>query len=352
MLARTRAKFLIMAVMAGVIAFAVVEGLYWWRHVTVTSAWLDADFTVMGSGVNGRIKRIEVKKGDTVAAGTLLATMDSEIVELDIVSLEADLEQARAEKELVESELSAFRQDIQDQIETQEIIMASLSRELETLERRQEIAQSTMDRNAGLIQRKVISRQTNDTYRDRLLEITSNLRELQTKISEKQRKIAELKGMAVQEAIYKSRIQVIDRGIQKLEVRIRQSRRELAKMHIYAPLDAIVNEVYVNAGAYVEDGDRVFLLHDPKNLWIEAPVEDSEVRHVSVGQPVEIDIEAHPYVEFTGRVAAIGLVTVGSMSGNNDSSRGAPQLPVRIDLDQSDYPLWPGVRATVHIRIR
>lgn len=352
MLARTRAKFVLMAALVALIAFAVVEGLHWWRNVTVTSAWLDADFTVLGSGVNGRIERIEVQKGDSVKAGALLAAMDSEVVELGIVSLEADLEQARAEKALVENELNAFLQDIADQIETQETIIGLLGRELETLERRLAIAQSTMVRNATLIERRVISTQTNDAYKDRELEITSELRELQTRVSEKQRKIAELKGTMTQQAIFQSRIEVIDRGIQKLEIQIRQSRLELAKMHIYAPLDAVVNEVYVMAGTYVEDADRVFLLHDPARLWIEARVDDSEIRHVAVGQPVDIDIEAHPYVEFTGRVTAIGRATVGSMNGNNDASRAAPKLPVRIELDPSDYALWPGVRATVHIRIR
>ena len=352
MLARTRSKFLIMIVFVGVVAFAVAEGLYWWRHVTVTSAWLGADFTVMGSGVNGRIKRIEVQKGDAVKVGALLATMDSEIAELDAVSLEADLAQARAQKTLVENELNAFQQDIRDQIKTQETIVALQYRELETLKQRLSIAQSTMARNAKLIQRQVMSRTTNDTSKDRELEITSELRELQTKISEKERKIAELNGTTTQEAIFRSRIEVIERGIEKLEVRIQQARRELTKMHIYAPINAVVNDVYVNAGAYVEDGDRVFVLHDPAKLWIEAPVDDSQVRHVSVGQPVEIDIEAYPYVEFTGTVAAVGQATVGSMTGNNDASRGAPKIPVRIALDPSEHLLWPGVRATVHIRIR
>ena len=175
MLARTRAKFLIMIIFVGITAFAVVEGLYWWRHVTVTSAWLGADFTVMGSGVNGWIERIEVEKGDTVKAGTLLAQMDSEIAELDAVSLEADLAQARAEKTLVENELSAFQQDLRDQIKTQETIIALQSQELETLKRRLSIAQSTMARNAKLVKRQVISRTTNDTSKDRELEITSDL---------------------------------------------------------------------------------------------------------------------------------------------------------------------------------
>jgi membrane fusion protein (multidrug efflux system) len=171
-------------------------------------------------------------------------------------------------------------------------------------------------------------------------------------MSTKRRKIAELKGATTQEAIFRSRIDVINRGIQKIEVQIQQSRRLLAKRHIYAPIDAIVNEVYVNAGAYAEDGDRVFLLHDPGKLWVEAPVDDSDVRHVAIGQGVEVDIDAYPYVDFTGVVIAIGQATVGSMTGNNDSSRGAPKIPVRIALNPSESPLWPGVRATAHIRIR
>ena len=147
---------------------------------------------------------------------------------------------------------------------------------------------------------------------------------MKPRFSEKQRKIAELKGTTTQEAIFRSRIEVIDRGIEKLEIRIQQSRRLLTKMHIYAPIDAVVNDVYVNAGAYVEDGDRVFVLHDPAKLWIEAPVDDSQVRHVAVGQRVEIDIDAYPYAEFSGTVAAVGQATVGSMTGDNGRlARGA-----------------------------
>jgi len=351
-LARTRAKFLVMACLVGVIAFVVVEGLFWWRHVTVTNAWVGADFTVMGSAVNGRIKRIHVQKGDTVKAGALLATMDSEIAELDAVSLAADLEQALAKRSLVQNELRAFLQDAQDQIKTQETVLGLQSRELATLKRRMGIAQSTMDRNAKLIRRQVISRKTNDASRDRKLKVTSELRDLQTKMSEKRRKVAELKRTSAQEAIFKSRIDVINRGIEKLEVRLKQSRRLLAKMHIYAPISGIVNEVYVNAGAYAEDGDQVFLLHDPRMLWIEAPVDDSKIRLVSAGQRAGIDIDAYPNTNFTGTIISVGHATIGSMAGNNDSSRGAPKIPVRVAVDPSDDPLWPGVRATVHIRIR
>jgi membrane fusion protein (multidrug efflux system) len=351
-LLRARSKFLMMTIAVGLIAFGVVEGLFWWRHVTTTNAWVEADFTVMGSSINGRIHSIEANKGDPVRAGQLLAKMDTELVELNIASLLADLEQAKSQKKLIASELKAFQKDILDKVETQKTLITGQRRELETLQRRLDIAQSTMNRNEPLVKRKVVSEQASEKIKDRVLEITSKIDEVETKISEKNRKIAELEGMKVQEDVFYSRIQVIEGSIEKLKVRIEQAKRELSKMHIYAPFDAVINEVYVDAGNYVEDGDRVFLLHNPKNLWIEALVDDSEIRLLSAGQAVDIDIEAQPDFDFSGRVETVGRTTLGSMNGNHDNSRGAPKVPIQISLNSSKHLLWPGVRATAHIRVR
>lgn len=349
---RARLKLLLAAAVVAVVAIGVVEGLHWWRHVTVTSAWIDADFTVMGSGVNGRIKRIEVRKGDTVRQGDLLATMDSELAELDAVAIQADLAKARAERLRIEAELAAFRRDVKDRTESLKTVLVLQAREADALKRRLAIAEKTVDRNAKLIKRQTISRQTDDAARDRLLEVLADIREVETSMAEKRRKIAEMAGAEVEEAIFVSRLQVIDREIDKLGVRLRRAERQLAKMHIYAPIDAVVNEIFENAGAYVEDGDRVFLLHDPAALWIEAPVDEADIRHVTVGQDVEIDVDAYPYDTFYGKVRAVGQVTVSAINGGDGGERAAPSVPVIVDIDASDYVLWPGARATVNIRTR
>ncbi len=352
MLRRARLRILVLAALVVAIALAVVEGLHWWRHVTVTSGWIDADFTVMGSSINGRIKRIEVRKGDVVGAGALLATMDAEIAELDVASIRSDLAKAKAERAQVDAELRAFRQDIEDRVATLRAVLTLQRREAETLRRRLGVAQETLDRKAKLVRRQTISRQTEDDARSKLLEIASDLGELETEMAENRRRIEELKGRKGEEAIYRARAAVIDQEIEKLSIRLRQSERLMEKMHIHAPLEAVVNEVYVNAGAYVEDGDKVMLLHDPKKLWVEALVDDSEVRHLAPGQPVEIDVEAYPYETFYGVVTAVGRVTVGAINGENNASRATPQIPVIVDIEPTDRQLWPGARATVNIRIR
>ena len=345
-------KLVAMAAAVAVIAVGVVEGLYWWRHVTVTDAWVDADFTELGSGVNGRIAAIKVRKGDAVAKGDLLVAMDAEVAALDVDTLVADLERAKAARAQVAAELDAFRQDVSDRIDSLNDVLKLMARETETLRRRQAIAEETVARNAKLYRRQAIAKRVDDEARDKLLDVVSDLRDLETTMTEKRRRIAELEGSRVQEAIFESRIRVIDRDIDLLGVKLDQAKRQLRKMHIYAPIDGVVNEVFVNPGAYVEDGDRVLLLHDPKRLWIEAPVDDSVVRHVAVGQAVEIDVDAYPYDSFAGKVVAVSHVTAAAVQGEAAGARQTPRIPVIVDIDPTDKPLWPGIRATASIRIR
>lgn len=345
-------KIAALACLAGLAAVATIEGLHWRNHVTVADARIETDFTMMASSVNGRIEAIDVRKGDKVARGALLATMDSEVAALDAVSVEADLSKVRAEKQQVAAELAAFRQEVGDKIATLEAVLQLRARELQTLRRRRGIAQATVDRNTRLRRRDVVSKRAEDAANDRLLDVMVDLREVETGIAETKLKIAELEGQSTREAIFRSRIAVFDRQIDVLTVSLRQANERLRKMHIYAPIDGVVNEVFVNPGAYVEDGDRVLLLHDPAKLWIEAPVDETNVRHVAVGQSVKIDIDAYPYDAFRGVVAAVGQVTVGAMEGEKNVGRVTPKVPVLIDLEATDRPLWPGLRATVNIEIR
>lgn len=335
-----------------VVAVMVVEGLYWWRHVGVTDAWVDADFTELGSGVNGRIARIAVRKGDAVTKGDLLAEMDSELVALDVEAFAADLEKARAERAQVEAEMATFRQDLDDSIQSIKTILGVMARESAALDSRYVLADRTVSRNAQLLKRQAISKRAEDAARDKRLEIVSARRDLDSKMTQKQRRIAELEGSRIKEGVFLARIGVIEREIEALSVRLDQAKRRLRKMHIYAPISGVVNEVFVNPGAYVEDGDRVLLLHDPARLWIEAPVDDSVVRHVAVGQPVEIDVDAYPYDSFQGVVVAVGHVTAATISGAAADAQRTPRIPVIIDIDPTDKPLWPGIRATANIRIR
>jgi len=232
-------------------------------------------------------------------------------------------------------------------------------REHATWENRLTLAQGSVDRNKKLATRRAISARQMDEARDRLLDITSKLRSLETDIQTSQKKIRELESGLKKEAVYRSRIGAIDRAIDKIGVQLRQSKQRLTDMHIRAPINSIIDEIYVTAGVYVEDGDRAFLLHDPDALWLEAEVDESDIRQVVPGQTVSIEFDAYPFEYFEGTVRAIGNATLGSMgsggangSGKTVDPRLAQRIPVLIDLPNMERAVRPGMRASVNITVR
>ena len=69
-----------------------------------------------------------------------------------------------------------------------------MRRELSTLQERQAIASSSLERNNKLLNQSAVSRQRTDETQDKLLDITSDIRALHTQIVAKDSEIRELLG--------------------------------------------------------------------------------------------------------------------------------------------------------------
>lgn len=335
------------------IAIAVYEGMHWYQHVYEPNAKVEANFTVLSSSVNGNIEKVLVRRGDLVKAGQSLAFLDTEQAELDVLSLQADIEKERASRREVEAELQAYKTEQSGKISTATESIRQLKRELDTVNERWRIARKNVERNNKLLNRSMVPKQRIDDANDKLLEITGKRRDLQTQISIAEKQRDELRSTLVREKVYQSRIDVIDRNIDKTVVLLQRSRQRLEDMHVYSPIDGVVNEIYVNPGAYVEDGDRVFLIHDPKEIWIAANIDESDIRHVQIGQPVVINIDAYPFEDFGGQVRSIGQVTSEIISASSERRGGGGQrIPVIIDMQPIGKTVWPGMRVAVNIVIR
>jgi len=351
---KTLSRIGIAVLATAIIAVGVHEGLHWYGHVYEPNAKVEAELTVLSSSVNGNIKRILVRKGDAVTPGQKLASIDTTEAELALLSLEADLEKERAVRKQVEAELAYFLTDLENKLATARESVRQRKRELITVKERWAIARTNVERASKLANRSMVARQRIDEANDKLLEITSKRRDLQTEIRIQEKQVEELEGTRSQESIYRSRLGVIDRNVDKIMVLIQRARHQLDDMHIYSPIQGILNEIHVNPGAYVEDGDPVFLVHEPTNVWIEANIDESDIRHVQVGQRVVIDIDAYPFEHFDGKVRSIGQVTtavIGKETGARNGA-GAQKIPVIIDFPPIGKPVWPGMRVAVNIVIR
>ncbi len=343
---------------AAVIGFASVEAWHWWRHVDEANARVEADFTLLSSSVNATVAAVHVSRGDRVAQGALLASMKTAIAGLDVATLEAEAAKERAARDLVVAELAEYKREIHDKIATAKAAITLQRREHKAWDKRHRIAQENVDRQKQLASRRTISKRQLDDATDRLLDVTSKLRSLETALETKLNQLEELQSALQKEAVFKTRIEAIDRAIDIVNVQLRQSRQRLKDMDIRAPIAGIIDEVYVSAGVYIEDGDRAFLLHDPDGLWLEAQIDEVDIRQVVAGQAVTIEFDAYPFTYYKGTVRSIGHATLGSMTNGKLSGMGkvdprlAQRIPVLIDLPAMNKATWPGMRASVNIAVR
>lgn len=335
------------------VAVAVYEGRFWYGHVHEANAHVQANFTVLASAVNGKLAAVHAARGDAVSIGDLLVTMDDREATLAVASLAAETESLKTARDEVEAELVFFLSELGDRIATADAETRVLDATLDAVRARLAIANKSVERNTALASRSVVTRQRLDDANDRLLEMTERLRELEAKRSMSKMRVTELSGQRKRELVYRSRVAKFDRQIDESEVRLDIAKRQLEDMRVVSPIDGILNDVHVNSGTYVEDGDPLLLLHDPADLWVEAHISESDIRLVKVGQQVLVELDAYPFESFGGEVTSIGRVTVERLANQGgEAAIGMQRIQVQIALRDVAKPLWPGMRASVNIVVR
>ena len=114
--------------------------------------------------------------------------------------------------------------------------------------------------------------------------------------------------------------------------------------------------VYLPSGIHGFQG--LLLVHDPKKIWIDANVKETDIRKVEVGQNVDVTVDAFPDKKFGGRVIAIGnaatsefaLLPTPNPSGN--FTKITQRLRVRVAIDQEEKLLRPGMMVEIFIDVR
>lgn len=108
---------------------------------------------------------------------------------------------------------------------------------------------------------------------------------------------------------------------------------------VRAPLGGFVTEKLVQAGEAVRAGMPLYRVADLGVVWIDADVYEQDLRHVRIGEAVEVEVAAYPGETFRGRVSYI----------HPDMKQATRTVGVRIELPNADARLKPGMFAVVQI---
>ena len=158
--------------------------------------------------------------------------------------------------------------------------------------------------------------------------------------------------------VFDQDIKIASITLERLKARKRELEVDLSERQIHSPTDGIVDRIFKNPGEYVEDADELIIVHDPENVWVEANIVEGQIRHLEIGQPVKLHLNAYPFEMFRGEVIGIGQVTLNDLqetqSGaiSNKARKIEQRIPVKIKILDKPKITAPGMLVEVNIQIR
>jgi len=126
---------------------------------------------------------------------------------------------------------------------------------------------------------------------------------------------------------------------------------------IRAPIDGIIIKKQCTVGEIESAGQTLAMMIDPKKLYVQANIEETEFGKVKPGQIVDISVDQFKGEKFTGRVKFVGEAANSTFSLLPTSTSGTftkvvQRIPVKIEFDQHAEKFLPGTNAVIKIHIK
>lgn len=143
-------------------------------------------------------------------------------------------------------------------------------------------------------------------------------------------------------------LKAINENIAKASRNVQAAQEKVSRLQalsqnptIYAQLDGIVTTLNYKVGDTVVDGKPLCIVGNLDEITMTVPISAADIGSVSVGQKVNIYVDAYAEQKFTGTVKERLLVA-------NDNG----EYPVTISVDPSEQMLLPGMKAYATIILK
>lgn len=286
----------------------------------------------ISSPVSGEIVELNFVEGDSVTAGQVLVKIDPEAYQSQVERGVASVNGAKANKanSIAQVEnLKAQREQVYSQLlNTKEI----------------------HKRNEKLYKEGVISDADFETSKTNVEALEANLRGADAGI-----KSAEQSVMAA------------EFNIKSAEAGLKELKTMLGRTTIIAPVSGVISLLNVEKGEQVVgaiqmNGTEIMRIANLNSMEVQVEVSESDIPRVSIGDVVEVEVDAYVDRMFEGRVRQIANSANNLSSGMGAASLTSDQVTnfvVTIDLLSSSYedlvaegvqfPFRPGMSANVEI---
>jgi membrane fusion protein, multidrug efflux system len=325
-----------------VLAVVAIYGIYLFIHSLSHESTDDAFFagTVVpiAAEVKGRVSNVFVEDNQYIEQGKPLL----EIYRQDYLDHFDQSSQSLSRLNSEESELRAV-------ITEKEKGLVRARAFLDVAVNEEDLASRELQRYEKLLKKEAISQNEYDQLHSRWLITVARKKAADASVSEAEVALISAKTKTATQS-YK---------IKEGESARNLARLDLNRTMIFAPVSGHIAMKNVTAGKYITPGQALLSIVK-EDCWIIANFKETQITKMTVGQPVEIKVDAYPSIKFKGHVDSIqpGTGSVFSLLPPENATgsfiKVVQRVPVKIILDSRfdpGHPLWPGLSAVPEVDV-
>ncbi|MGB7486162.1 MAG: efflux RND transporter periplasmic adaptor subunit [Phormidesmis sp.] len=251
----------------------------------------------------GTVQELFVEQGDPVTKGQLIARMDSDQLDAQILQNQASVAEAQAQLE--DSLNGSSRTDIGQA----EASLASARAQLQEASARLTLSEEELARSQRLFEQGAISRSDLDRAVSDRRSTRANVDQSIARIDEADQRLADQQNGDNAETIAQAEARV-----NRAQGQLQAVQAQLDDTLVRAPFDGIVTQRFASEGAFVTptatasevtSATSTAIVAIASGLEVIAEVPEADIGSIEIGQSVEIQADAFPEETFEGTVKLI-----------------------------------------------
>ena len=302
----------------------LVGGLGWIAStfIHVGGAWTEnaqvrRDIVTLSARVPGFVKEVRFEGFQKVSKGDTLVLIEDSEYRLHVAQAAADLENARTGRKAMGTSIS-----------TTENNLAVSDAALEEVRIQYENAEREYKRFSELYAKEAVTRQQYEGVKTQYEALKAKMQTMQ----------AQKRTTSLVKAEQQQRLGQSEGGIAICEAALEIAEINLSYTVITAPCDGYVSDKFIQEGQLVNPGTPLVAVVSGATPWVIANYREDQMRHITVGDKVQIRVDALGGKKFEGRVSAIASATGAAFSPMApDNSTGnyvkvSQKIPVKIEF--------------------
>jgi membrane fusion protein (multidrug efflux system) len=386
----TRRRVIIAVVVA--VLVLVAAGLWW--HSTYTEdtddAQINGHLIQVSARVAGQVAKVYVEENQLVKAGDVIAELDPSDYKVAVENAEAALASAQANAAAASVNVPITTVNTGSNLRSADANVSGSQAGVGQAEKQLDAAharvtqaqanytkaQADLERYKPLVEKDVISKQqfdaavaAADATKAAVADARANeqaavdgVKVAMEREAQAQAGLKYAQTGPEQVVAQSARAKQAEAQVQQAQAQLDMAKLNLSYTRIVAPTAGIITRKSVEINQNVAPGQNLLMLVSLEGLWVTANFKETQLRHMSAGQAVEIEVDSTGKT-YHGKVTQIGGATGSVLSlfppenATGNYVKVVQRVPVRIDFndlagEDPNHELRPGLSVEPKVRVK